>query len=247
MRECILEIYSIPDFELIKSVEIHSLKKDLPTFESSGSKRKLSFYKIGITEDERYFIVSVPLGQSKKYFDLVDIETGNYKRHTYTMGISYKSFDSGTHYLCHYRDSEVFDTISIGLMKSRLGKTDYCSRIYSGMFQCPSNKYSVFANKNNKLILYDAETYSKVISLKGHAREVTNCIFFQNSEKIITYSIDNTVRIWNVANGKQLCSFNSAGSVEDVNLTDDEKKIILSSFNGPMKKKAIVLDIKNIL
>ncbi|CAD5113598.1 DgyrCDS2759 [Dimorphilus gyrociliatus] len=247
MREGLLEIYSIPNFDLIKSINIHSLKMDLPTFDSSGSKRKLSFYKIGITEDERFFIISVPMGQIKKYFDLIDIEEGHSKRYLYTQGVNYRSFDSGTYYLCCLSGDKSYDTISIGLMRIKKDKMDYVCKIYSGRHSNHHTKLGSVAHRNNKLILYETDNFTKKISLKGHAREVTDTIIFNNGRNIITYSVDNTVRLWNIETGQQICSYNAAGSVESVEIINNNKYIVVSSYNGPMKKKATILEMKNIL
>ncbi len=64
----------------------------------------------------------------------------------------------------------------------------------------PANQLAVAAA--NSIHIYDANTYKEVIVLVGHTDSVLTIAFSPNGKRLISGSLDRTMRLWNTSSGK---------------------------------------------
>src|SRR5262249_59274932 len=55
-----------------------------------------------------------------------------------------------------------------------------------------------------QLLLRDAPTFDVHLTLKGHTAEVSSAAFSPKGDRLVTASLDGTVRVWEAATGQQV-------------------------------------------
>jgi WD40 repeat protein len=65
---------------------------------------------------------------------------------------------------------------------------------------------SIEDNNNQKwsILIYDVETGEQVNELFGHENEIKYISFLNDNDMIVSCSIDNTIRLWNIKTGNQI-------------------------------------------
>ncbi len=82
-------------------------------------------------------------------------------------------------------------------------------------------------------ILWNIKTYDEPIKFKGHTHLIQSVAFSPDGKRIVTGSIDKTVRIWDTATGKELLTLTGhTGSVLSVAFSQDGKKILSGGSDG---------------
>lgn len=76
-----------------------------------------------------------------------------------------------------------------------------------------------------------AEAPKPVVELKGHSQPITAIAVFAERKEVVTGSQDATVRVWNLADGKQLFSQNLEGPATTVSMTPDGQHIVAAGQN----------------
>ncbi len=79
----------------------------------------------------------------------------------------------------------------------------------------PDGRFLAAAGAEKVVQLWDATTYQKVRTLRGHDALVTKIAFGPDSTRVVSASSDSTVRIWNVETGEELETLR--GHTADVN------------------------------
>jgi WD40 repeat protein len=74
--------------------------------------------------------------------------------------------------------------------------------------------------------LWDLEQGAVIRSMPGHTQEVTSVAFSPDGKSLLSGSFDRTVRLWDVATGKELKRFEGTGRVENAAFTPDGKRIV---------------------
>ena len=80
------------------------------------------------------------------------------------------------------------------------------------------------------VVLYDAKTRKPLRKLEGHRGDVTGAVFTPDGRTLITSSDDETVRFWNIADGKQIRSLDGIDyPVQAVAISADGKLLAAAS------------------
>jgi WD40 repeat protein len=108
----------------------------------------------------------------------------------------------------------------------------------SGAFALSSDgKVLATADENGKVTLRSLETAHRIGSLEGHSdlpspyNRVAYIDFLDNAVKLVTASMDGTFRVWDVASGKQLSTFQSIPSQIAGTAFDTTGKILATGSN----------------
>jgi WD40 repeat protein len=78
----------------------------------------------------------------------------------------------------------------------------------------------------NELLIWDARTGKQTGSFTGHTKPVTCVAFSPDSRWIVSSSYDGTLRVWEVAKGKNIMTFNGRAGVNSVSFSRDGKRIV---------------------
>ena len=83
--------------------------------------------------------------------------------------------------------------------------------------------------------------------LVGHVAEVT-CVSWSSTDShlLVSGSRDNTVRLWSLLTGCQLCLFHVLGTIDDVHFDETSRYVIAHCSYAPQRKRAVVLEITNV-
>ena len=261
MKNGCLEICSLPDFTLLKSINIPPITADMPDIKSAAGKRRLSCLKLAITLDARYFVIANTL-TTQKYVDLIDLQTEQYIERISLMKEVHQVFLSdGIYSLVFFDNDEVEMGAKKGMPDKTVIKTSFLDQLVS--LKC-CYKYICSLYIDATLMSYDRtlgleiDNYSNVVSLwdlfkvakvhvfEGHLHDITTADISHNNRYVATGSYDKTARIWSVTSGKCLCLFHSAGAVDQVRFSPSFKYLACLCYAAPQRKRALLLKIKNI-
>lgn len=85
---------------------------------------------------------------------------------------------------------------------------------------------------------YDIDTSTLLFHCKGHTADVNSVVFSPNGRRIVSWSRDCTVRIWDGATGLQTTSSSLCGhikSVSSVSFSPDGKYIASASYDKSIR------------
>ena len=68
------------------------------------------------------------------------------------------------------------------------------------------SKY-VLINAENNIEIWNLETFEKTGEIKGHTNRISYTAFLEDEKYLVTSSYDNTIRLWDWKNQKELCRF----------------------------------------
>jgi WD40 repeat protein len=77
--------------------------------------------------------------------------------------------------------------------------------------------------------LWDVETLRERCELVGHTLEVGQVVFSADGKRLLSAGFDNTVRLWDVASGKELKRFMCKSKAECVAFADGERRFLCSA------------------
>jgi RNA polymerase sigma factor (sigma-70 family) len=75
----------------------------------------------------------------------------------------------------------------------------------------PDESLLASAEENGTICLHDAQTGKVIRTLKGHKKYLWNMIFCVGGRRLISSSADGTIRLWDVASGRELSQLNGGG------------------------------------
>jgi WD40 repeat protein len=99
-----------------------------------------------------------------------------------------------------------------------------------------SNSFVVSAAEDRTLILWDTQTGSLRLTLKGHSLGVSDCAISPDENFIVSSSDDKTLKIWNSSTGKELNTLE--GHLEAVTacaISSDASVIVSASADKTIK------------
>lgn len=76
-------------------------------------------------------------------------------------------------------------------------------------------------HENGKIIIWDANTFTKVLSIKGHSKRVLSVDYSPDGETIISGSEDEAIKFWNIHNGKEVNTINTGSKVRGIKYSPD--------------------------
>jgi WD40 repeat protein len=105
---------------------------------------------------------------------------------------------------------------------------------------------AVASNDSSKSVfLWDCQSRCEVRSISGHAQSVVSVEFLSHGTRLITCSSDGTVRIWDVATGRQVASLEGEGP-RYLTLSPDAKRLAtVRHFHG--ENEILMWDVDRIL
>ena len=84
------------------------------------------------------------------------------------------------------------------------------------------------------------------LTLRGHIAEVT-CVDVDAPRRLlVSGSLDNTVRLWSLDTGQQLCLFHTYDAVLNVRFDRTSSYVITHCMASPQKGIGIILKIQNV-
>ncbi|KAH7910608.1 WD40-repeat-containing domain protein [Hygrophoropsis aurantiaca] len=78
-----------------------------------------------------------------------------------------------------------------------------------------------------ELELEDPAPHPATKVFKGHTKRVVSVAYFKDGKRVISGSRDNTIRIWNVENGKEEGSMLHGSMVKSILISPNEKKLVI--------------------
>jgi WD40 repeat protein len=95
----------------------------------------------------------------------------------------------------------------------------------------PDSRFILTADRD-KVRIWDALQGRLVALLEGHGNNVTGGAFSPNSEFIVTWSTDRTIRIWDARTSKTIFVLENQEDLEDVAFNPDGKSIVTTNRKG---------------
>ena len=252
VRDGILEKRALVDLKLLSSCEIPKISDTFQNLESKSAKRRLIYYKIGLTLDGKHFLICNPSPSSVvgKYIDWVDAGSMTYKqRLTLPPSTAWKFLeDSVCYFVTSQRvemgeegvDSEVVvedgyffrpsEMSQYFVMTSRSSDDVKVARcpIYPGAqfrgLLSPDHTLGLELTRGFKIRVWNLENIRKMTSLRGHTNDITCTAMSRDNSLLTSASTDNSVRLWSPATGTCLCSFHLYGNVSAVRLSPEDRR-----------------------
>jgi WD40 repeat protein/serine/threonine protein kinase len=113
--------------------------------------------------------------------------------------------------------------------------------IYSPSFS-PDGKHiigasgvRVGAKMNGTLKILNAETGEEMLTLKGHADYVNSASFSPDGKRIVSTSVDGSIKIWDSQTGPKTLTFTSHPNLYCVVFSPDGRRIVSGSRDGTIK------------
>jgi WD40 repeat protein len=96
--------------------------------------------------------------------------------------------------------------------------------------QAPQNVTSpddkLIATANDKVItILDAATQKELIRIQGHTERVTALAFSPDGKMLASGSVDKSVRLWDLATGREVRRLQGANSIEALSFSPDGKTL----------------------
>jgi WD40 repeat protein len=74
--------------------------------------------------------------------------------------------------------------------------------------------------------LWDVEKLEEIREFRGHTLEVSAVVFSADGKRIVSSGFDNTVRLWDVASGKELKRFVCRSKMECATFADGGRRVL---------------------
>lgn len=93
----------------------------------------------------------------------------------------------------------------------------------------------VSVHDNGEMYLWNLETGEKLQTFRGHKGSVSAAVFSPNGKKLVSASIDNTVRVWDVKSGKEeVCLKGHTKFVMSIDIDSTGKYALSGSWDGQL-------------
>ena len=247
-----LGVYDIMTLQCLKEVEIRPITQDIQHIDSTGGKKRLLYYKVGVTQDERYFLIVNPgAGVCGKYIDVIQVKKGKFKKRVVLPRyVPFKFFSDGFYFMCKDKKEEAlcFSAYTCAANIAERGKDyDYRCLVLSGDFLSHDRSLGwSIEHKAHTIHVWQVEPLKVLHSLRGHDHEVTSVDISRDNQLLVSGSYDNTVRLWDLSNGSQMCMFHVYGAVDSVVFSPSASHVAVQCYAAPQRKRGVCLQLKNI-
>jgi eukaryotic-like serine/threonine-protein kinase len=99
-------------------------------------------------------------------------------------------------------------------------------RIASARFSRDGGRVATTAEHDHTVELRDARSGKLLVTLAGHAGEISSVDFDAAGTRVVTASADRTARVWDAATGKLLVSLAHAGKVRAARFSPDGARVV---------------------
>ena len=96
----------------------------------------------------------------------------------------------------------------------------------------PDGRTLAGSGVGNTAVLVDLRTQQVVQTLNGHTASVAVSAFSPDGSLLVTGSRDNTVKLWDVASGRLLNTFQHEGSINGVEFSTDGRYVVTACGDG---------------
>src|SRR5262249_57112405 len=105
--------------------------------------------------------------------------------------------------------------------------------VTSAAFNSDGTRIVTGSPTDNMAKVWDAETGTQLVELKGHQGPVQSAAFSPDGGRIVTGSFDRTVKVWDVRTGAILVELKGhTGPVQAVGFSPDGTQVITGSGGG---------------
>jgi WD40 repeat protein len=103
----------------------------------------------------------------------------------------------------------------------------------------PNGEVIAVGAADRSVQIFDAKTGNKTSSFRGHDGRITHISFDKSGARIVTSSTDNTVRIWNISNVKEIklvAEFKGETGFSTATFCgDDDRTILIAQWKGAVE------------
>ena len=99
----------------------------------------------------------------------------------------------------------------------------------------PDRKSIAFGSTDNTISISNLADGTVGKTLSGHTGHVTGLQFSSDGSKLFSSSLDKSIRVWNVADGKQLGQFTTPSPVNDLALNKDETQVVSAGADNLLR------------
>jgi len=184
------------------------------------------------TPDGKQLIVA----DSRGWFHLIDTETGHVQesaRQTSGFRSPFVVSPDGKRLLLSHEN----ETTEVPHTVFGLQTTAICSNMKfprDGVFSADGRRLAV--PDDFSLVLFDGVTGSKVATCSGHADVIVDCAFSPAGNRVVTASLDATLRVWNTSDGKLLTVLRGhQNEVRSVAYAPDGRFVVSASLDGAIR------------
>ena len=85
---------------------------------------------------------------------------------------------------------------------------------------------------NNSASLFKMPAGSKLVDLKGHTGVIKGLAFTPDRTKVVTSSADQSLRVWNAADGKQISTMKTPAVINTLTVSKDGTQVIAGGANN---------------
>jgi WD40 repeat protein len=110
---------------------------------------------------------------------------------------------------------------------------------YTAVFNPRGGSIAVGAH-GGLLDIWDVNNGKRIIQLRGHSRAINTVRFNKNGSRLLSASVDNSVKLWEIPSGRLIRTF-SGRSFNSADFSPDGKFIITANDSG----KAVIWRVKN--
>jgi WD40 repeat protein len=96
----------------------------------------------------------------------------------------------------------------------------------------PDGKVIAIGSPSNEVRLISATNGKELRVLKGHALMPRTFAFSPDARRLVSGSVDGTIRIWDVATGQVILTLRQRGGIRSLVFSDDGQKIVAAGDNA---------------
>jgi WD40 repeat protein len=103
---------------------------------------------------------------------------------------------------------------------------------HKGIAISPDGKRLVADTRGGKIGVYDAESGDELLELIGHSRNITALDFNADGSRLLSASLDGSIRLWDSASGAPVWRRALGEMVFDVDFTPDDQQVLAGGDRG---------------
>jgi WD40 repeat protein len=109
-----------------------------------------------------------------------------------------------------------------------IGHTNYVI----DMVFTPDGKKLISAGMDNKIVIWDTETWEKITTLEGHTKSVNSIALSSNGQKVVSGSTDKTLKLWDFSTYEEIQTLKGhKHTVSAVIVSPNDEYIVSGSYD----------------